>query len=113
MKEADIALARLPQADGTLKRRPIVVLREMSKYKDLLVCGISTQLHQEIKNFDEIISPKDADFADSGLRAESLIRVGFLNVLVRKDILGKIGEISAERHQRLLKNLSEYLTKLN
>jgi mRNA interferase MazF len=37
MKEADIALTQLPQADGTLKRRPIVILREMPKYKDLLV----------------------------------------------------------------------------
>ena len=113
MKEAEIALAQLPQADGTLKRRPIVILREMPKYRDFLVCGISTQLHQEIKNFDEIISPNDADFTDSGLKSESLIRLGFLNVLVRKDILGKIVEISAERHQKLLKNLSDYLTKSN
>ena len=111
MKEAEIALARLPQADGILKPRPIVILREMPKYRDFLVCGISTQLYQEVKNFDEIISPKDSDFTQSGLKAESLIRLGFLNVLVRKDILGKIGEISAARHQRLLKNLSDYLMK--
>ena len=111
MKEANIALARLPQADGILKPRPIVILREMPKYRDFLVCGISTQLYQEVKNFDEIISPNDSDFVGSGLKAESLIRLGFLNVLVRKDILGIIGEISAERHQRLLKNLSDYLVK--
>ena len=111
MKEADIALARLPQADGILKPRPIVILREMPKYRDFLVCGISTQLYQEVKNFDEIISANDTDFAGSDLKAGSLIRLGFLNVLVRKDILGIIGEISAERHQRLLKNLSEYLIK--
>ncbi|MCY7348911.1 MAG: hypothetical protein LH614_22200 [Pyrinomonadaceae bacterium] len=113
MKEADIALARLPQADGILKPRPIVILREMPKYRDFLVCGISTQLYQEVKNFDEIISPNDSDFARSGLKAGSLIRLGFLNVLVRKDVLGIIGEISAERHQRLLKNLSGYLMKSN
>ena len=47
----------------------------------------------------------------SGLKAESLIRLGFINVLVIKAVLGKIGEISAERHQKLLKNLSDYLTK--
>ena len=111
MKEAEIALARLPQADGILKPRPIVILREMPKYRDFLVCGISPQLYQEVKIFDEIISPKDSDFTQSGLKADSLIRLGFLNVLVRKDILGKIGEISAARHQRLLKNLSDYLIK--
>ena len=101
MKESDIALARLPQADGILKPRPIVILREMPKYRDFLVCGISTQLYQEVKNFDEIISPNDSGFASSGLKAESLIRLGFLNVLVRKDILGIIGEISVERHQTI------------
>ena len=83
----------------------------MPKYRDFLVCGISTQLYQEVKNFDEIILPNDTDFAGSGLKAESLIRLGFLNVLVRKDILGIIGEISAERHQRLLRNLGDYLMK--
>jgi mRNA interferase MazF len=111
MKEANIVLAQLPQADGILKRRPVVILREMPKYQDFLVCGISTQLHQEVKNFDEIISLKDSDFTSSGLKSDSLIRLGFLNVLVRKDIIGTIVSISPDRHKRLLENLSDYLIK--
>lgn len=111
MNENDVVLAHLRQADGTIKRRPVLVLRLMPKYYDFLVCGISTQLHQQVKNFDEIISPNDSDFAESGLKAESLIRLSFLSVLTSKDILGKIGGISTERHQRLLKNLSDYLLK--
>ena len=111
MKEADIILARLPQADGTSKNRPVLILREMPVYRDLLVCGISTQLHQKNENFDEIISHEDADFAVSGLKSSSLIRLSFLNVLTKKDISGKIGSISVERHHRLLQNLSNYLLK--
>jgi len=109
MKEGDIILTPVPQADGKLKDRPAVFLREMPPYRDLLVCGVSTQLHQHVKDFDEIMSPTDAHFKSSGLRSKSLIRLGFLAVLPRHRILGSIGSISTERHKRLLKKLSDYL----
>ena len=83
----------------------------MPPFQDLLVCGVSTQLHQAVKDFDEVISPTDADFVSSGLYAESLIRLGFLVVVPRQKIVGSIGAISAERHQRLLQRLSEYLAQ--
>lgn len=110
MKEGDVILTPVPQADGKLKDRPAIFLREMPPYRDLLVCGVSTQLHQYVKDFDEIISPADADFKSSGLRSKSLIRLGFLAVLPRHRVLGSIGSISAERHKRLLRKLSDYLT---
>jgi len=109
MKEADIVLTPIPQADGKIKNRPVILLRELPPYKDFLVCGVSTQLHQQVQGFDDIISPSDSDFAVSGLRSQSLIRLGFLAVLPRNQIIGSIGAISSERHQRLLKTLSDYL----
>jgi mRNA interferase MazF len=109
MQEADVVLTPVPQANGAIKNRPAIVLREMPPYKDLLVCGISTQLHQRVPDFDEIISPSDTDFIASGLRAASLIRLGFLAVLLRRTIIGSIGSISSERHQHLLQTLSDYL----
>lgn len=111
MTEGDVVLTPVPQADGTTKNRPAVFLREMPPFKDLLVCGISTQLRQEVKAFDELISPSDADFTSSGLKQESLIRLGFLAVLPRNQVAGKIGSISSERHKRLLEKLSAYLVK--
>ncbi len=99
MREGDVVLTPVPQADGAIKNRPAIILREMPPYKDLLVCGISTQLHQQVKDFDEIISPADADFPSSGLKSESLIRLGFLAVLPRSSIAGSIGLISSERHK--------------
>ena len=111
MKESDVVLTPISQANGVIKNRPVIVLREMPPHRDLLVCGVSTQLHQHVKDFDEIISPTDADFALSGLRSESLIRLGFLAVLTRGSIIGTIGSISSERHKRLLKTLSDYLIK--
>ena len=110
MKEGNVILTPIPQADGKLKERPAIFLREMPPYRDLLVCGVSTQLHQYVKDFDEFISPADADFMSSCIRTKSLIRLGFLAVLPRHRVLGSIGFISAERHKRLLRKLSDYLT---
>jgi mRNA interferase MazF len=109
MKEGDIVLALLPQCDGQIKNRPTVVLRGMPGFGDLLVCGVSTQLRQQVAGFDEIIDPSHPNFATSGLKAPSLIRLSFLTVLPVRKFLGVIGSISSERHQRLLSKPAEHL----
>jgi mRNA interferase MazF len=111
MKESDVVLTPVPQADGSIKNRPAILLREIPPYKDFLVCGVSSQLHQQVKGFDEIISPSDVDFSSSGLKTESLIRLGFLAVIPRSGVIGSIGSISSDRHKRLLTTLSQYLIK--
>lgn len=102
-------LTPLPQADGRIKNRPAIVLREMPPFNDLLVCGVGTQLHLQVKGFDELLTQKDIDFASSGLLSDSLVRLGFLAVIARKNVVGSIGQISSKRHRRLLKTLSDYL----
>ena len=111
MKEGDVVVIPLPQADGQVKSRPAIILREMPPFRDVLICGVSTRLQQVVKDFDEVISRSDADFGASGLREESLIRLGFLVVIPRSKIVGSIGSISSERHKRLLQKLSEYLAQ--
>lgn len=109
MKEGDVVVADVPQADHQWKKRPALVLREMPVHRDLLVCGISTRLHLRVVGFDEVISPRDADFPSSGLLLSSIVRLGFLAVLPRKRIAGAIGSIAPERHERLLSALSSHL----
>ena len=109
MKEGDVVIVPLPQADGSVKNRPAIILREMPPFRDVLICGVSRQLRQAVKDFDEIISHSDADFGSSGIREDSLIRLGFLAVVPRSKIAGTIGSISQERHKRLLQRLSVYL----
>ena len=106
-----MVLTPVPQADGTVKDRPAIVLRDMPVYRDVLVCGVSRQLHQYVQGFDEIISPADADFAASGLVSASLIRLSFLAVVPRRNIIGTIGAMAPERHKRLLQSLSSYLIR--
>jgi mRNA interferase MazF len=112
MKEGDVVVLPMPQADGRVKNRPAIVLREMPPFGDVLVCGVSTQLRQAAKDFDDVISPSDPDFKESGLIEESLVRLGFLVVVPRSRIVGSIGSISSERHERLLQKLSEHLLPL-
>ena len=106
-----MVIVPLPQADGRIKDRPAIILRELPPFRDVLICGVSTQLRQVVKDFDEIISRSDADFGSSGLREESLVRLGFLVVVPRNKIVGTIGSISPQRHKRLLQRLSEYLVQ--
>jgi len=109
VKEADIVLTPLSQADGIQKNRPALLLRELPPFGDFLVCGISTQIHQAVPGFDEVVSQTNPDFAASGLLADSVIRLGFLAVLPRRKMLGSIGTIDSTRHARLLRNLSKHL----
>jgi mRNA interferase MazF len=85
------------------------LLRRLPPFGDFLVCGISTQLHQRVAGFDEAIAPGDKKFAASGLKAASLIRLGFLAVQPESALLGRIGTLSTTRRQRLLANLCRHL----
>jgi mRNA interferase MazF len=111
MKEGDLVLTSVPQANGQIKNRPALFLRKLPPFNDVLICGISTQLQQQVAGFDEIVQRQDADFAASGLVADSLIRLGFLAVIPHNKLIGSIGSIAPSRHKRLLKNLSEYLIR--
>lgn len=112
MKEGEVVLAALPQADLQIKIRPVLLLRQFPPpYNDFLVCGISSQIHQVIDNFDDLISVKDNDFKLSGILKESIIRLSFLAVISTSIIAGTIGRISEHRHKKLLQRLSDYLTK--
>ena len=109
MKPGDIILAPLRQADGQIKPRPVLVLREWKPFGDILTCGISTQLRHFVSGVDELIRPSDADFSASGLREESLLRLGFLGTIPPRDVRGEVGRISPGRLHDLLGRLSRIL----
>ena len=109
MREGDVLLAPMLQEDGTRKDRPALFLTRMPPFQDFLVCGVSTQLQQAVPDFDETIAPSDADYRTSGLKAASLIRLGYLAVLPRSEFKGRIGSVSAARRKRLLTKLSDFL----
>ena len=109
MNEGDLVLTPLPQANGLVKLRPAILLRQMPGYGDWLVCGVSSQLHQAVPGFDDLVLKEHSDYIASGLKVPSLIRLGFLAVLHSGRFTGMIGSISMERHRRLLNRLASFL----
>lgn len=111
MNPGDVVLIALPQIGGTgLKLRPALLLAALpGPYQNLLLCGISTQLHQLQTNWDELIQPGDADFAASGLHRASIIRLSYLYAADPTEVSGVIGRIDPARLQRLRRRLSDHL----
>jgi len=70
---------------------------------------ISSQVHQRIDGFDELIEEGDEDFARSGLKVTSVIRMGCLAVVEGEMPEGSIGMISPERMRRIRKRLAEWM----
>ena len=103
IREGHFVLFRLPQTDlKTGKLRPALVLKKVDdRHNDWLICMISSRIYQYNKDIDEIISFEDGDFPKSGLKTESVIRVSRLAVVEEEILIGKIGEISKERLERI------------
>jgi mRNA interferase MazF len=109
--EAQIVLFRFPQTDQTEgKLRPALVVRRLpGQYNDWIICMISSQLHQEIPDFDEVITPSDSDFQQSGLKLASVIRLSRLAVVNSDVLLGKLGQIDAQRLSRIKQRLANWI----
>jgi mRNA interferase MazF len=109
MKAGEIALANLQQSDGTMKLRPVLLLKQMPGFGDWLVTGISTQLHQEVKGFDVVLDRAHSDYSRTNLKQPSLIRLSFLTVLPSKVIKGGIGQVNATTLRTVLDNLASFI----
>ncbi len=72
-----MALIRFPQVDlAPGKPRPVLLIGPVpGPYEDWLVCMVSTQLHQALAGFDEVINREASDFQHSGIKVASVVRV--------------------------------------
>lgn len=112
MKHAgQVCLFRFPHTDlKTGKRRPaLLVARLPGPFDDWLVCMISSQVSQAIDGFDEILYRDETDFAQSGLKTDSVIRIARLALVTEGILLGTIGEISAERWKRIKGKIAAWI----
>ena len=111
MTPGDVVLIPLVQiAGGSPKLRPALVLATLpGPYQSMLVCGISTQLHQQEPDWDDQIAPTDADFALSGLHRTSVIRLSYLHATDPRQVAGVIWRIDPARLERLLNHLADRL----
>jgi mRNA interferase MazF len=70
---------------------------------------ISSQIAQRLAEFDELIAATDADFATSGLKTPSIVRIARLAVAERSILLGTIGEIADDRLRRIKTRLARWI----
>ncbi|OLE52379.1 MAG: PemK family protein [Acidobacteria bacterium 13_1_20CM_3_53_8] len=110
-KSGQLVLFRFPQTDlAPGKLRPALLLAPLpSGRNDWLVCMISSQLTQAVAGIDEVISTNDTDFAQSGLKTASVIRLTRLAVVSDSIFFGVVGEISATRLSGLKKRLARWV----
>jgi len=110
MEEGSIVRIALPQSDGKLRSRPALVLKKIEPFNDLLLCSISSKLHNEVKGLNIIIGSDHPDFISSRLKYPGLIRVANLFTIPSTVIEGKIGTISKQTYQLILDNLSHFIS---
>ena len=112
MRPGEIVLLRMPQLDlSPGKLRPVLVIADLpGPFGDVLVCGISSQLQQEISQWEERLTPTDGDFIGSGLKVASLIRLNWLAAVSPGASAGALGAIAPERLRRLRQRLGAHLS---
>jgi mRNA interferase MazF len=110
-RPGQIGLLKFPEVDLIHgKNRPVLLLAKVpGLYEDWLVCMLSSQLQQGLKDFDEIIQQNDEDFQESGLKVPSVIRIGRLAVVSLDVLIGSLGSISEDRLLRIKKKLAEWI----
>jgi mRNA interferase MazF len=109
--EGAIVLLRYPNTDGSQgKRRPAVLLKRIpSSFGDWLICMVSTQLHQKSEGLDLVLQMKDADFAGTGLKADSLIRISRLAVVEERMFELSLGRLADSRLREARERLIRWL----
>ena len=111
MKPGEIVLIRFPQDDleaGKL-RHALVLAIAPGRHPDVLLAFITSRAYQEIPDFDEVIEPTEADFAASGLKARSVVRLARLASVEEGVINARLGKIATARLRRIKKRLADWL----
>lgn len=110
MDPGRIVLVDFPQANGALKARPVLILRSLPPFGDLLICGVTSQRHHFDSAIDVLLDERHGDYKISGLRVPSLIRSTKLAMIESDDarVRGAIGRISPST----LSGIQERLARL-
>ena len=113
MKPGDIVLIRFPQTDlkeGKL-RPALVVAVAPGRHNDLLLALITSRTYQAVPKFDEIIDSSDSDYATTGLKVRSVVRLARLASVEPSAINARLGDVSSKRLQQIRKRLTDWLQK--
>jgi mRNA interferase MazF len=106
LNKGDIVLVEFPFTDlSQTKLRPAIVLAVSIWLDEITLCFVSSQAVDVLKSNEFALHPTDPEFAETGLRVASKVRVTritMLNSLLIKRRLGRLGSRSTQA-------LNEYL----
>jgi len=93
MNPGDVILIDFPFTIPTQSKiRPAVVLTvTQDKYKDIVICAISSVVPATIAPREILISTSDPSFPATGLRVDSVIKIDRIATLRTTDVIIKLG----------------------
>ena len=112
IREGQIVLFTFPQTNqGPGRLRPALVLRSLpGPHNDWLICMISTRLHQEVPELDDVVRESAPDFLLTGLKTTSLIRVTRIAIVSADLLHGTVGNLAADRLERIRSRLGRWIS---
>lgn len=76
---------------SSTKVRPAVIVSDSIKGDDIVVVFVSSIKSKRLQKTDVVISSSSKAFSQTGLKTDSIVRVGKIATLDKKIILGEIG----------------------
>ncbi|MBU1091505.1 type II toxin-antitoxin system PemK/MazF family toxin [Patescibacteria group bacterium] len=96
-KKGKIVLIPFPFTDlSGSKVRPAVVVSDFLQGDDAVVSFISSLKVKGLQKTDLAIKKNDKGFSQTGLKTDSVVKVGKIATLDKKTILGEIGGLSPD-----------------
>ena len=72
---------------------------------------ISSRIYQAVPDFDEIIAPSDSDYATTGLKVRSVVRLARIGSIDPSVVNARLGNVSAKRSRQIKNRLAGWLQK--
>lgn len=86
--------------------RPTVCLTdEIQPYGHIVLAFITSKLSNDSSDTDFVIDSKDADFAQTGLKVASMVRLHRLMTISKSVIKRELGELSNNQQKEIVKRL--------
>ena len=102
LEKDDIVLVQFPFSDlSQTKLRPALVLAVSKNIDEITLCFISSQKPQSLSSDEFAIAKSDGEFAQTGLKTDSKVRVTRIITLEHRLILRKIGKLGKKQTEKL------------
>ncbi|MDJ0800112.1 MAG: type II toxin-antitoxin system PemK/MazF family toxin [Calothrix sp. MO_167.B12] len=102
LSKGDIVLTQFPFTDlSQTKLRPAVILWVDSAKNEITLCFISSQNVNNLTSEEFAILDSDEDFATTGLRISSKVRVTRLATINRLLVIRRLGQLTTKHIQKL------------